>query len=105
MLSHRYLPTFRTNGSNGSSVGVDSRIRDGRQKDSGSIYGAGKKFYSTSTSALWLTEPPITWVHVGVSQVIKEQRRDVNHSPPSSAEVSNGGVLRGLPCSYSGGSD
>jgi hypothetical protein len=56
--------------------------------------GRGKifLFYITSRLALGPTQPPIQWVS-GVKQLGGE----VDHSPPSSAEVKNGGSIPPLP--------
>jgi hypothetical protein len=69
---------------------------DGR----GSIPGSGKEFLSTpySPDRHWgLTQPPIQWVLVAVFPEIKQPRREADHSPPSSAEAKNGGVIPPFP--------
>jgi hypothetical protein len=61
---------------------------DGR----GSIPGKGEIFFIFSTvarRALGPTQPPIQWV--------KRPGREADHSPPSNAEVKNGGILPPLP--------
>jgi hypothetical protein len=45
-----------------------------------------------SGPALGPTQPPIQWV-----PVVKRQECEADHSPPSSAEVKNGGALPPLP--------
>jgi hypothetical protein len=77
-----------------SSVGIATGYGlDGR----GSIIGRGKIFlFSTVTStALEPTHPPIQCVPEALSPGVKRPGRD--HSPPSSAEVKNGGAMPPFP--------
>jgi hypothetical protein len=50
-------------------------------------------FSTASTPALGPTQPPIQWVPGVLSPGIKRQEREADHSPPSSAEVKNGGAI------------
>jgi hypothetical protein len=64
----------------------------------GSIPGRGKGFFSiTLIQALGPTLPPIQCVPGVISLGVKGSRREVNHSPPSRAEVKNGGAIPLLP--------
>jgi hypothetical protein len=50
--------------------------------------------YSTaSRSAINFTQSPIQWVHDALSKRIKQTWREAYHSPPSNAEVKNGGAV------------
>jgi hypothetical protein len=44
-------------------------------------------FTTTSRTALGPTQPPIQWVPGALSLGVKRPRREANHIPPSSAEV------------------
>jgi hypothetical protein len=46
-------------------------------------------YTTTSRPALGLTQPPIQWVTGALSLGVKRQRREADHSPPSTAEVKN----------------
>jgi hypothetical protein len=63
--------------------GLDNRWFDSRQR-----LGI---FLSTTVSrpALGPTQPPIRWVPVAPSLVVKRPEREADHSPPCSAEVKN----------------
>jgi hypothetical protein len=66
---------------------------DGRS----SIPGSGNIFLFfiiASRQALGTTQPPIQWA---LSSEVKRHGREANHSPPSSAEVKNGGAILPLP--------
>jgi hypothetical protein len=56
-----------------------------------SIHGGGWEFFSSPLrpQALGPTQPPIQWVPVALSLVVKWPEREADHSPPSSAEVKN----------------
>jgi hypothetical protein len=43
------------------------------------------------------THPPNQWVPGRISPRVKEQGRETDHSPPSSAKIKNGGVITPLP--------
>jgi hypothetical protein len=43
------------------------------------------------------THPPIQWVLGALSLGVKQQGREADHSPPSSAEVEKGGAIPPLP--------
>jgi hypothetical protein len=55
-----------------------------------------------SRPALGFVEPSIPWVPGELQPGVKRQGRDADHSPPSSAEVKNGGALTPLPHTSSG---
>jgi hypothetical protein len=65
----------------------------------GSIPGRGKIFHFSITSrqALQPTQPPVQWVLCAVYMGIKRQRREADHSPPSTAEVKNGRDIPPFP--------
>jgi hypothetical protein len=46
-------------------------------------------FATAPNPALGPTQPPIKWVPRALSPVIRQPKRDADHSPPSSAEVKN----------------
>jgi hypothetical protein len=85
-----------------SSVGIATRYW---LNGGGSRSGRGKIFSSsllTSRPALGPTQPPIQLVPGAVSLGVKGQGREADHTPPSSAEVKNGGVIPPLPISLHG---
>jgi hypothetical protein len=47
--------------------------------------------------ALRPTLPHVQWVLEAISPGLKRPGREADHSPPSSAEVKNGGVILPLP--------
>jgi hypothetical protein len=48
----------------------------------------GSRIFSTSSRpALGSTQPPVQWVPGALSPGIKQQGREADHSPPTSAEV------------------
>jgi hypothetical protein len=60
--------------------------------------GARDFFYSTaSKSALGPTQPPVKWVPGAFFVRGKAARREADHSPACSAEVSIGGAIPPLP--------
>jgi hypothetical protein len=61
----------------------------------GSIPGKGKirLFFTASSPALGPTQPPIQWVPGALSQGIKQQGREADHSTPPSAAVKNVGAI------------
>jgi hypothetical protein len=48
-------------------------------------------------------QPPIQWVPGALSPGIKRPERETDHSPPSCAEVKNGGTIPPLPVRLHGG--
>jgi hypothetical protein len=64
-----------------------------------SIPGRGKIFLFSTTCrpALGPTQPPIQWAPGTLYPRIKRPGRKADHSPPSSAEVKNGGAIPPLP--------
>jgi hypothetical protein len=54
-------------------------------------------FFTTSISALGPAHLPIQWVPGALSPGVKRLGREVDHSPPSSAEVKNGEAIPPLP--------
>jgi hypothetical protein len=70
-----------------------------------SVRGRGKKFYLFSTASrlvLGPTQSPIQWSPGAFSVGVKRQRREVNHSPPSSAELRNDGAIPPSPIRLNG---
>jgi hypothetical protein len=67
--------------------------------DRGSISGRGKAFLFSITSrkSLRPTKPPIQWAQGVLSPGVKRQEREAEHSPPSNAEIKNGGAIPPLP--------
>jgi hypothetical protein len=61
----------------------------------GSILAGARIFQSRA--ALGPTEPPVQWVPGSLSPRIKRLGREDDRSPPSSAEVKNGGAIPPLP--------
>jgi hypothetical protein len=83
-----------------SSVGIATGYRlDSR----GSIPGRNKNFllFTSSRPALGPTQPPIQWAPEDLSPGVKRPGCKFDHSPPSSAEVSNGGAIPPVPLMFS----
>jgi hypothetical protein len=60
----------------------------------------GQEIFLSSTAArldLGPTQPPIQWIPGTLSPGVKQQRREADHSSPSSAEVKKGGAIPPLP--------
>jgi hypothetical protein len=83
--------------SRGTSVGIATRLWaeilgfDSRQ-------GQNIFLFSTATRpALEPTQPPIRCVLAAVSPGVTRQGREADHSPPSNAEVKNGGATPPFP--------
>jgi hypothetical protein len=64
-----------------------------------SIPGGGMRFFFSPLSipALGPTQSPIQWVPGALSLHVKQPGREADNSPPSSAEVKNGGAITPLP--------
>jgi hypothetical protein len=63
--------------------GLDDRGFESRQ-------GLGIFLFTTASgTALGPTQPPIQWVPGALSLKVKQLEREVDHSPPSSAEIKN----------------
>jgi hypothetical protein len=77
--------------SRGSSVSLETRLRTGwpgfnsRQGQSWYFF----LFATASIPTVGLTQSPIQWVLENLSRRVKRPRREADHSPPSSAEVTN----------------
>jgi hypothetical protein len=82
-------------------LSIHFRTRTGyRLDDRGSIPVRGKRYFSTPQRpdrALGPTQPLIQRVPGALSPGVKRLRREADHSPPSSAEVKNGGAIPPLP--------
>jgi hypothetical protein len=84
--------------SRNSSVGIAIRLR--ARLPIRFRFGIGVRNFSlsiTSRRALGPTHPRIQLVPQLVSPGVERQRRDADHSPPSSAEVKNGGLILSYP--------
>jgi hypothetical protein len=83
--------------SRGSSVGI---VTGYRREHRGSIPDSGKifLFFIVSRWNLRPTQPPIKWVPGALSSGMKRQERETDHSPPSCAEIKNGGAIS--PCHH-----
>jgi hypothetical protein len=64
----------------------------------GSIPGKGKISLHSTASRLVLgpTQSPIQWIPGVLFPGVKRPGREADHSPPSSAEVKNGGGVHGV---------
>jgi hypothetical protein len=64
-------------------------LRAGRRRGRSSSLGRVKNFHFSTSSrpALGPTQPLIQWVPGALSPGVKRQRRETDHSPPTSAEV------------------
>jgi hypothetical protein len=61
----------------------------------GSNHGRSKGFLFSRKSGMWLgpTQPPAQCVARGLSPGVKKPGHEADNSPPSSAEVKNGGAI------------
>jgi hypothetical protein len=60
--------------------------------------GRVKNFVSTASRPLLVpTQPTIQWAPGAVSPGVKRLGSEADHSPPTSAEVKNGGAIPSLP--------
>jgi hypothetical protein len=57
------------------------------------IPGIARFFSTASRLNLGLTQTPIQQVLASLFHGVKQQGHEADHSPPSSAEVKNGGVI------------
>jgi hypothetical protein len=53
--------------------------------------------FTSSRPVLGPTQPPIQWVSGALSPEIKRPGREINHSPPSSAEVKKTWIYKSAP--------
>jgi hypothetical protein len=63
-------------------------------------FPAGQEFFLVSTAsrpALGLTQFPVQWMSGALSVGAKQPGCEADHSPPSSAEVKNGGAIPPFP--------
>jgi hypothetical protein len=71
-----------------------------KAKESGFDSWQGQEIFHFSTAsrrALELTQPSIQWMLGALSLGIKQPGPEAYHSPPSNAEVKNGGATSPLP--------
>jgi hypothetical protein len=54
-------------------------------------------YYTASKQALGPTQTPIQWIRETITPGIKQPGREADQSPPSSAQVKNGGAIPALP--------
>jgi hypothetical protein len=77
-----------------------SRYSDGL-RDERPEFDSGRSkivlFSIRSRPALGATQPLVQWVPGAASPEVKRQGCEADHSPPSSAEVKNGGAIPSLP--------
>jgi hypothetical protein len=82
-------------------VGIAQSVSDGlRAGRPGFDFRQGREillYSSASRPALGPTQPPIQRVPGVLSPVVKRPGYEANHSPPSSAELKNGGAIFSLP--------
>jgi hypothetical protein len=74
-------------------------LRAGRPRSRSSSPGRVKKVLSSTSSnpALGSTKPPTQWVPGDLSQGVKRQGREADHSTPTSAEVKNTRIYTSTP--------
>jgi hypothetical protein len=79
--------------------GCSDWIRAGRRRGRSSSPGRVKNFhfYMLFRLALGPTQIPIQWVPVPLSPGVKRQRREANHSPPTSAEAKKTRIYTSTP--------
>jgi hypothetical protein len=84
-----------------SSLGIVANCgMDGR----GSVPGRGERFFVfsiVSRPSPGSTRHPLQWVPGALSLGVKRSVRKADRSPPSSAEVKNGGAISPLPHTFS----
>jgi hypothetical protein len=81
-------------------VGIETRLRTGRPRESGFDSRQEQEispFSVTYTPALGPTRSHIVWGRVAVSPEVKPQGCEAEYTPPSSAEVRNGGATPLVP--------
>jgi hypothetical protein len=83
---------------NSRNISVDIATGYGLQ-GRGSIPGTARSFFYSTASrpTLGPTQPPLQWVQGNLSPGVNRLGRETDHSPPSSAEVNNGGTIPPLP--------
>jgi hypothetical protein len=62
----------------------------------GSIPDRARFFSTASRLVLGPTKPPIKWVPIAISPGVNRSGYKADHSPPSRAEVKNGGAITPL---------
>jgi hypothetical protein len=72
-----------------NAVGIATSYGNGRPRGRSSSHSRVKNFLFSKSSrpALRSTQPPIQWVTGALSAGVKRPGREVDHSPPTSAEV------------------
>jgi hypothetical protein len=78
-------------------AGIATRLRAGSSGFDSQQWQEIFLFSTSSRPTMGLTQPPIQWVPWALSPQVKRQGREADHSPPSSAEVKNGGATPPLP--------
>jgi hypothetical protein len=74
-------------------------LRAGRPRGRSSDLGGVKSFHFSISSrpVLGPTQPPVQWVSGALSPGVKLQRREADHSPPTSAEVKRTWIYTSTP--------
>jgi hypothetical protein len=74
-------------------------LRAGRQRGRSSSPGRVNNFalFIRSSPVLGFSQPPIQWLPWALSPGVKRPGREADDSPPTSAEVKNGGSIHPLP--------
>jgi hypothetical protein len=87
--THTYVPSKLTS--------IRQTLYSDRLRAGGLGFNSRQTNSAVSRPAVGPTQPPIQWVPVAPSPWVKLQRREADNSPPSSAEVKNGGSIPPLP--------
>jgi hypothetical protein len=86
-----------------SPVGITTSLRARDDRGVRVRFSQGKGFFSSSNiqTGFGSTQPSMKWVPRADILEVKQQGRTADHSPPSGAEVKNGGVIHLLPHTFS----
>jgi len=85
-----YRGAHKLYGNQGCSASVETRLRAGRPWFNSRQWAMiGFLFATASRPALGHTQCPIQWIPGTPTPEVKQPGREADHSPPSSAEVTN----------------